>query len=61
MEDETRNDEEHAVPIKERHVVMTPTGVTFVLNEEDQLQARKCLERAGKITIRSGSDRVEPE
>ncbi len=54
MEDEPREDEDTVVPIRERHVVMTPTGVTFVLNEEDQRQARRCLERTGNITINFG-------
>jgi hypothetical protein len=42
------------VPIVDRHVVMTPTGVTFVFNEEDQRRARECLERSGRLTFSFG-------
>jgi hypothetical protein len=45
---------ESVVPITERHVVMTPTGVTFVFNEEDQRRARECLERSGRVTFNFG-------
>jgi hypothetical protein len=46
--------DDHVVPIAERHVVMTPTGVTFVFNEEDQRRARECLERTGRLTFSFG-------
>ena len=42
------------VQIPERQVVITPTGVTFVFNEEDQRRARLCLERSGEVTINFG-------
>jgi hypothetical protein len=45
------DDDEQIVPMAARHVVMTPTGVTFVFNEEDQRRARRCLEKSGRITI----------
>lgn len=48
------DDEYEPVKLDGRHVVMTPTGVTFLLNEADQEQARKCLERSGKVTINFG-------
>jgi hypothetical protein len=48
------NEPEDIVPHRERHVVMTPTGVMFTLNEEDQRQARRCLERTGAITFNFG-------
>jgi len=51
---DTDGEQEDIVPISGRHVVMTPTGVTFVLNEEDQRQARRCLERSGEIRINFG-------
>ena len=55
-DDDTRDDERDTgvVPIKERHIVMTPTGITFVLSEDDQAQARACLEKSGKVTINFG-------
>jgi hypothetical protein len=52
------NELEEIVPIQGRHIVMTPTGVTFVLNEEDQRHARRCLERSGEIRINFGEVRV---
>lgn len=48
------NESEDVVPIADRHVVMTPTGVTFVFNEEDQRRARECLERSGRLTFTFG-------
>lgn len=48
------NESEDVVPIVDRHVVMTPTGVTFVFNEEDQRRARECLERSGRLTFTFG-------
>jgi hypothetical protein len=54
-EKSTHGDEEfEPMQLDGRHIVMTPTGVTFLLNEADQEQARKCLERSGKITIDFG-------
>lgn len=47
-------DLEEVVPIPERHVVMTPTGVTIVMSEEDQRRAHECLERSGRITLNFG-------
>jgi hypothetical protein len=38
----------------ERHVLVTPTTLVITLNEEDQKQARECLERSGKITFNFG-------
>jgi hypothetical protein len=56
MASKSRDDDEieEIVPIRDRHVVMTPTGVTFMFNEEDQIQARHCLERSGRITLNFG-------
>jgi hypothetical protein len=48
------DESEDVVPIVDRHVVMTPTGVTFVFNEEDQRRARECLERSGRLTFSFG-------
>lgn len=48
------HESEDVVPIVDRHVVMTPTGVTFVFNEEDQRRARECLERSGRLTFTFG-------
>lgn len=42
------------VPVPGRHVVITPTGISFVFNEEDQRRARECLERSGEIRINFG-------
>jgi len=54
MAEEPDESDESVVPIADRHVVMTPTGVTFVFNEEDQRRARECLERSGQLTFRFG-------
>jgi len=56
MAEKSKHGDEEFEPIKldGRHVVMTPTGVTFLLNKADQDQARKCLERSGKVTINFG-------
>jgi hypothetical protein len=51
MTQDSDNGHEDVVPIHDRHVVITPTGVTFVFNEEDQRRARECLERSGRITL----------
>jgi hypothetical protein len=54
MADNPDESDPPVVPIAGRHVVMTPTGVTFVFNEEDQRRARECLERTGQLTFSFG-------
>lgn len=55
MEKGDQHSEEYEPTILEgRHIVMTPSGITFLLNEADQKQARRCLERSGKITLNFG-------
>lgn len=49
---------EEAIPLDGRHVIMTPSGVTFLLSEEDQAQARRCMEQSGQVTINFGEIRV---
>lgn len=53
-EEENLGEEQGVTKLEGRHVVMTPTGVTFLLSEEDQEQARRCLDRSGKVTINFG-------
>ena len=56
--DDRDPDRREAIPLDGRHVIMTPTGVTFLLSEEDQEQARRCLEKSGSITINFGEIKV---
>ncbi len=50
MASESEPVHEGTVPVPGRHVVITPTGISFVFNEEDQRRARReCLERSGEI------------
>ena len=58
MDEGTDRGDDEAIPLDGRHVIMTPTGVTFLLSEEDQEQARRCLEESGKVTINFGEIRV---